>query len=157
MSSMDSRPFEAVADAGEDALGGGDEGVGAAVALLDERLLAGLEGGVDLLAAVGDLVGELGEVAELAVELLELDHGLGEVFLGGVGGVGEVEEVGDTLAEELELGSELGGALGAGEVVAAAAQLDLGGVEGGVDHRDVVDDLGGLGGVVDLEVCRRCR
>ena len=144
--------LDAVADAGQDALGAFHQRAGAAVAGLDELQLARLEGVVDLVALFGELLDVLVEVGEAALQLLELDHHLAEVFLALVGRVAQVEVVDDGLAEQLHLRAELGDALAAGEFAAAVLERGADLVERRVDRRNVVDDLRGLRRVVDLQV-----
>ena len=140
-----------VADAGEDALGGLEEGAGAFAAGLDELGAAAFEGVVDLLAADGDLLDVFVELGELPFELLDLDHQAGQRFVDLFRRVAEVEVVCQRLREQLHLRRELGLALAAGEFAAFVAQRAAGAVEAGVEGGDALDDRGGLGRVGDLE------
>ena len=136
----------------EDALGAAEHGADAALALLVENLLAGGEGAVGLLALLGELGHVLVVVGELALEFLDGDHDLGEVLVALGDGVAHADVVGDGLADELELGGELGGGLLASQILALAAEGGAGAVHARVDLGDRVHDLGGLGGVLDFQV-----
>jgi len=135
----------------EDTLGGGHQGAGAAVALLDQGELALFEGLVECGAAVRELDGVFLEIGEGSLEFLELDGDAVEVFVALGGGIAEIEVTGGGLAEELELGGELGGAFGGGEVLEPVFERRSDLVQGGVDCGDAIDDAGGLGGVLEAQ------
>ena len=85
------------ADALEDPLGGLAELVGPLVALLDQGELAVFEGRVDLFALLGEFEHKIIELGEAAFQLFELHHELGEVGVGLLGRIRQIQVVGHRL------------------------------------------------------------
>ncbi len=142
---------EAAADAGEDALGGLGEGLATAAEGIGEGLAAGLEGGLGFLALGDELGGVFVKIGETGFHFLDLDHDAGERLITFFRGGGDFEIVEQALAEEAELGVELGGTFGFCEIRAAIAQGAADLIELGKEGGDALDDAGGLGGVFDFE------
>ena len=101
------------ADAGEDALGGAEEVLRAALALVQQGLLLLAEGLEQLLALLGELAEELVELAEPPLELLELHDEAREPLVALLRRVATRQRALHRLAEQLELGAELGPLLAA--------------------------------------------
>ena len=111
------------------------QALGAAGAGVGEGLLAGGERLVDLVALVRELGEEVVELGEPGLQVLHLDEQAGELLVARLGAVGGGERAGDGLAEQGELGGELGPPLLVEEFAAAA-------VEGGAGAVDAAEDLG---------------
>ena len=141
-------------DAPQDALGRVHQRAGAFVADLDERQLAGLERARNFLPFCGQFDDELVELGESALQLLDLDHDLGEVLLALPRRVADVEVVDHALVEQLHLRAELGDALDRQQFLRLRFQRRPGLVDLRENGGDVVDDRRPLRGVVDLEVAR---
>ncbi len=141
----------AAAEPQEDPAGCLGEGAGAALALVEQRLLAGGEGLEGLLALLGEPREQLLELAETALQLLELEHQLGELGVAGFRRVGEGERPGDRLAEELELGAELGQALFVEQLLAMPGEQGAHPVDPPEGLGERLQDGGAHRGVVDRQ------
>jgi hypothetical protein len=149
--------LHAAGDALEDALGGGEEVGGAALALVEERLALRPEGVGELLPARGEVGGELVELAEAPLELLELDSEPGEGGVASLGRVGDGERALDGLREELRLRGVLGAALVGADLLRARLGDGAAAVELAEHLADRVEDPRPHGGVVDLQPRHRLR
>ena len=135
----------------EDALGGGEQRGGLAVALCNERDLALLERLVKRRALFRKLDGVFLEIREGSLQFLQLDADAVQIFLALRGRGAEVEIAGRRLAQQLHLRAELRRALGHHQALQAVLQRRLHLVQRRVNRGDAVDDPRGLGGVLDLK------
>ncbi len=135
----------------EDALGRLHHPLGPALTRVDQALLLGAECLVDVLALGGELLDELIELAEAALQLLDLEHQLGKLLVAFLRRVGQTQGAAHRLSEELELGPELGDALGREQLLAPRFEDRAGAVEAAQDLGDAFENPGADGGVVDLE------
>ena len=74
------------------------------------------------------------EFAEPALQLFELDHRLCQELIALFRRVAEFDVIDHRLVEQLQLGGELCGSLGARQVLLAVFQLDLDLIQGRVDR-----------------------
>src|SRR5690606_23416267 len=116
------------ADAGQDAVGRLDEAVGAAGALVQQRLLAGRERLVDLGALGLQLGEEVVQVGEAGLEGLQPQQQAAELLVAGLGGGRGGQGPGDGLVEQRQLGGELGASLALQQVAAAVVDDGVGSV-----------------------------
>jgi hypothetical protein len=151
ISSTDFKRGEAVLNGFEDALGGGEQGGGLAIALFDEGDLALLEGLEKCGALLRELHGEILEVGERTFEFLDLHAEAVEVFVALGGRLAEIEVARGGLAEELHLRAELRGALAAARLCRRFFSAAFTWLSVAYNRGDAVDDARGLGGIVDAQ------
>ena len=113
----------------EDSPGGVEQSLGLALALVEQGLLVRFEGFQQLLALGQDVAEELLMVAELAFQFLQLHQQTRQLLVAALGVLGLGQGVGDALAEEFELGTELGHGLARTESLAPLLGARLGLVE----------------------------
>ena len=135
----------------QDAGGGGRQTVGPPGPLVHQRLLAGGERLVDVLAFVGQLLEEVVELREARLQVLQLEHDPAELFVAALRGVRGGDRPGDGLAQQRELGGELGPALQGEEFLAPGLQCGPGAVDPAHDLADPLQDAGAHLGVTDVE------
>jgi hypothetical protein len=142
----------AAADAGQDAVGRLGEPVGAAGALVQERLLAGRERLVDLGALRLQLGEEVVQFAEPGLQRLQAEEQPAELLVAALRRGRAGEGARDGLVEQAELGGELGAALASQQVAAPVVQDGAGPVEAAEDLADALQDRGPRGRVGQVEV-----
>ena len=140
-------PVHALQHAG----GGGDQPVGPAGPLVHQRLLAGGERLVDVLALVRQLFEEVVELGEARLQVLQLEHDPAQLLVAVVRGVGGRDGPGDGLPQQGELGGELGPALPGEQFLALRLQRGAGPVDPGHHLADPLQDAGAHLGVADVE------
>ncbi len=114
-------------------------------------LLAGGERLVDVGALVPQPGEELVEVGEAGLEVLDGEQEPAQLLVARGGRVGRGDGGRDGLAEERELGGELGAALPHGEFAAPRRERGPGAVDGGEHFGDAPEDRGAHHGVTDLQ------
>jgi hypothetical protein len=138
-------------DALDDPLGRDHQRLHPRLPLVEQRLLAGGEGVVHLLALGRQLADELVELAEAPGQLLELDQQLGQLLVALLRRVGLGQRRRDRLREQLELGGELGLALARQQLLAHALIGRADPAVVGEHRRDVLEDLRARDRITDLQ------